>query len=43
MAHNEGAIAFYESIGFRVTGSHSRLIDWDGELLDALEIETWLG
>jgi ribosomal protein S18 acetylase RimI-like enzyme len=43
MAHNRGAISFYESIGFRVCGYHRRLIDWDSELLDALEIETWLG
>ena len=42
MAHNKGAISFYESLGFRVNGSHSRLIDWDGELLDALEIEIWV-
>jgi ribosomal protein S18 acetylase RimI-like enzyme len=43
MAHNKGAISFYESIGFRICGYHRCLIDWDGELLDALEIETWLG
>jgi ribosomal protein S18 acetylase RimI-like enzyme len=43
MAHNQGAISFYESIGFRVCGNHRHLIDWDGEFLDALEIEAWLG
>lgn len=42
MAHNRGAIAFYESLGFRVCGHHRRLIDWDGEFLDAVEIEMWL-
>lgn len=43
MAHNRGAIAFYESLGFSVCGYHRRLVDWDGELLDAVEIEIWLG
>lgn len=43
MTHNKGAIAFYESLGFRVCGYHRRLVDWDGELLDAVEIEIWLG
>ncbi len=43
MAHNEEAVSFYESLGFRVCGRHSRLVDWDGELLDAVEIEFWLG
>ena len=42
MAHNQGAIAFYESLGFSVCGYHRRLVDWDGELLDAVEIEKWL-
>ena len=42
MAHNMGAIAFYESLGFNVCGYHRRLVDWDGELLDAVEIEKWL-
>jgi len=42
MAHNKGAIAFYESLGFSVCGYHRRLVDWDGELLDAVEIEKWL-
>lgn len=42
MAHNKGAIAFYESLGFHVCGYHRRLVDWDGELLDAVEIEKWL-
>ena len=39
MAHNVGTIAFYESLGFKVCGYHRRLVDWDGELLDAVEIE----
>ena len=42
MAHNMGAIAFYESLGFNVCGYHRRLVDWDEELLDAVEIEKWL-
>jgi len=42
MAHNRGAIGFYESLGFGVCGYHRRLVDWDGELLDAVEIEMWL-
>ncbi|MBL7079648.1 DUF4438 domain-containing protein [Candidatus Bathyarchaeota archaeon] len=32
-----------ENFGFRVFGLHSNLVDWDGELLDAVEIENWLG
>ena len=43
MAHNEHAIAFYESLGFRICGRHNNLVDWDGELLDAVEMEIWLG
>ncbi len=43
MAHNKEAISFYESLGFRVCGRHSNLVAWDGELLDAVEIEIWLG
>ena len=42
MAHNRGSIAFYESLGFRVCGYHRRLVEWDGEFLDAVEIEMWL-
>jgi len=42
MAHNVSAIAFYESLVFSVCDRHRRLIDWDGELLDAVEIEMWL-
>jgi len=43
MAHNKETISFYESLGFRVCGRHSNLVAWDGELLDAVEIEIWLG
>ena len=43
MAHNKEDISFYESLGFRVCGHHSNLADWDGESLDAVEIEIWLG
>jgi RimJ/RimL family protein N-acetyltransferase len=39
MAHNERAIAFYENLGFRICGRHDKLVDWDGELLDAVEME----
>ncbi len=42
MAHNERAIAFYENLGFRICGRHDKLVDWDGELLDAVEMEMWL-
>lgn len=42
MAHNRGSIAFYESLGFRVCGYHRRLVEWNGEFLDAVEIEMWL-
>ena len=41
MAHNERAIAFYENLGFRICGRHDKLVDWDGELLDAVEMEMW--
>ncbi len=43
MAHNKEAVSFYESLGFRVCGHHSNLVEWDGELMDAVEIEIWLG
>ena len=43
MAHNKEAISFYESLGFRIWGHHSNLVDWDGESLDAVEIEIWIG
>jgi GNAT superfamily N-acetyltransferase len=43
MAHNKEAISFYESLGFRVCGNHINLVEWDGELLDAVEIENGLG
>jgi GNAT superfamily N-acetyltransferase len=39
MAHNTGAIAFYEKQGFKICGYHSRMVDWDGEKLDSVEIE----
>ncbi len=42
MAHNERAIALYESLGFRICGRHDKLVDWDGELLDIVEMEMWL-
>jgi ribosomal protein S18 acetylase RimI-like enzyme len=42
MAHNERAIAFYENLGFRICGRHEKLVDWDSELLDAVEMEMWL-
>ena len=42
MAHNTGAIAFYEKQGFTVCGYHRKMVDWDGELLDAVEIELLL-
>lgn len=42
MAHNRDAIAFYERLGFRTCGYHRRLVNWDGDLLDAVEMEMWL-
>jgi len=42
MAHNAGSIAFYERLGFHVCGYHRKVVDWDGELLDAVEIEKLL-
>jgi GNAT superfamily N-acetyltransferase len=39
MAHIMGAIEFYESLGFHMCGYHRKKIDWDGELLDSVEIE----
>ncbi len=42
MAHNKGSISFYESLGFRVCGYHRCLVDWEGELLDAVEMEMWV-
>lgn len=42
MAHNKDAIAFYESLGFRTCGYHRRLVNWEGDLLDAVEMEMWL-
>lgn len=42
MAHNKGAIAFYESLGLHACGYHRRVVNWDGEFLDAAEMEIWL-
>jgi GNAT superfamily N-acetyltransferase len=42
MAHNHDAITFYETLGFRVCGYHRKLIQWDQEYLDAVEMEIWL-
>ncbi|MFX1250018.1 MAG: GNAT family N-acetyltransferase [Promethearchaeota archaeon] len=42
MAHNKTAIAFYERLGFRVCGYHRRLVKWDEEYLDAVEMEMWV-
>lgn len=42
MALNKQSIAFYESLEFRVCGYHRRLVDWNGEFLDAVEMEMWL-
>ena len=42
MAHNLGSVAFYERMGFHVCGYHRKVVDWDGELLDAVEIERLL-
>ncbi len=42
MAHNSAALAFYEGLGFRICGYRLRLVEWDGERLDAFEIEAQL-
>ncbi|MFX0094907.1 MAG: GNAT family N-acetyltransferase [Candidatus Hodarchaeota archaeon] len=42
MAHNKDAIAFYESLGFRVCGYHRKLVNWEEKYLDAVELEIWL-
>ncbi len=42
MAHNRDAIAFYETLGFRVCGYHRKLVKWEEAYLDAVEMETWL-
>lgn len=39
MAHNVGSIAFYEKLGFRVNGYHQRMVKWDAEYIDSVEIE----
>ena len=42
VTHNVGSLAFYERLGFHVCGYHRKVVDWDGELLDAVEIEKTL-
>jgi GNAT superfamily N-acetyltransferase len=42
MAHNKDAITFYKRLGFRVCGNHRRLIRWEQEYLDAVEMEKWM-
>ena len=42
MAHNQEAVAFYEHLGFKVCGRHHQLVNWEGEYLDAVEMEMWL-
>jgi L-amino acid N-acyltransferase YncA len=39
MVHNKEGIGFYENMGFRVCGYHRRLVNWDGQFLDAVEME----
>ena len=39
MTHNTGTIAFYEKQGFTVCGYHSKMVNWNGALLDTVEIE----
>jgi GNAT superfamily N-acetyltransferase len=39
MAHNLGAIGFYERLGFHISGYHRKIIKWDKNYLDAVEIE----
>jgi len=42
VADNRESIAFYESLGFRVCGYHRRVVNWEGDFLDAIEMELWL-
>lgn len=42
MAHNKEAITFYEGLGFRICGTHQRLIKWEQEYIDAVEMERWI-
>ena len=39
LAHNVGSIMFYEKLGFNVVGYHSKIVCWDNEYLDEVEIE----
>ena len=39
MAHNVGSIGFYEKMGFQVCGYHRKIVNWEREMLDAVEIE----
>ena len=39
MARNRDAIPIHESLCLRVCGFHRRLVDWDSEFLNAVEME----
>ena len=39
MTHNTGSITFYEKIGFKVVGTHRKVVKWKEEYIDTVEIE----
>ena len=39
MSQNVGSIAFYEKMGFKVVGHHHKIVKWEDEFLETVEIE----
>ena len=39
LAHNTGSVAFYEKMGFKIIGTHQRVVKWGDKYLDTVEIE----
>jgi phosphinothricin acetyltransferase len=42
MSHNIGSIRFYEKMGFSIVGRHHKIVYWENEYLDTVEIELLL-
>ena len=42
MSHNTGSITFYEKLGFKVVGYHKKVVKWEDNYLDTVEIELLL-
>lgn len=42
MSHNKGSIEFYKKMGFSVIGHHNKVVNWDDEYLNTVEIERLL-